>query len=133
MWEEKNDSPNTADILPDLVRVCALKLAQLRISLDLEEHLLAILRCHLYATEAELVSTKASTQQTSTSPPTPTLYLPLAHEGRATGGFGTTGRGRTYLDIDGRVSILLLGLSVLGRPRLLVGHVVYECMRVDGR
>ena len=133
MWEEKNDSPNTADILPDLVRVCALKLAQLRISLDLEEHLLAILRCHLCAAEAKPVSTKTTAQRTSTSPNTDVVSATRTRRQSHRRAWDDTGRGRTYLDIDGRVSVLLLGFSVLGRPRLLVGHVVYEYMRVDGR
>ena len=44
---KRSNSPDAADVLADLVRVRALELAQFRIPLNLEEHLLAVLRRHL--------------------------------------------------------------------------------------
>ena len=43
----ERDSPNAVDVFADLARVRDLKLAQLRISLDLEEDLLSVLGKHL--------------------------------------------------------------------------------------
>lgn len=40
-------SPNATDILADLIRIGALQLAEFGVSLDLEVHLLAVLRQHL--------------------------------------------------------------------------------------
>lgn len=44
-------SPNAVHILADLVGIGALKLAELRISLNLEEDLVACLRRHLHIVE----------------------------------------------------------------------------------
>ena len=54
---ETSYTPNAVHILADLVGVGALQLAELRISLDLEEYLIAILCCHLVG-HTGAVSTK---------------------------------------------------------------------------
>lgn len=46
-------SPNAVHILADLVGISALKLAELRISLDLEEDLVARLRRNLHVVEPQ--------------------------------------------------------------------------------
>ena len=94
----KPNSPNTSYILAHLCRISALELAQLRVTLNLEEHFLAR-RCHyLYRQNAGQV-TKCAPQRA-----------------RSTGG--------THLDID---SIWVLSfnfvLSLRGYLLLLVRHI----------
>ena len=88
--------------------------------------------------EQNMSALRPPPNQGSLLAPADALPATRTHAGRATDGKlaqlrDDTEHGRTYLDIDGRVSVLLLGLSVLGRPRFVVGHVVCDCMRVDGR
>ena len=40
---------------------------------------------------------------------------------------------RTYLDIDGRVGVLHLGLLVLSRSWFLVGHIMFVRVDEEGR
>ena len=120
-------SPDAVHVFSDLARVRRLKLAQLRISLDLEEDLLAVLRQDLCDARDALAVAPFSLP--SHEPQARRASAPrLWRLDKATG----TRRGAkyvilkskspTYLDIDGRVGVLELGLSILGRSGLLFRH-----------
>lgn len=105
-------SPNATDILADLIRIGALQLAEFGVSLDLEVHLLAVLRQHLQQMRRkniELVSRMFGDNDGK-------ALLCTAAEGDRPMA--------PDLDVNGRVRVLSLWLDVILSSWLLgFGHV----------
>lgn len=91
--QNERHSPDTVHVLAHFRSICSLELAQLCVPLDLEEHLLSCLGCHLmFHRIKQDISLKDETCRRCTN---------------------------LDLDIDRRISVLCLGLYVVRRYWLL--------------